>query len=153
MITENYRDIEIVLLEEENKWRFTANGRERTAPTLPKAREFIDNALDAVNSRREKPWEPFQAYRRRGYHSEEFDVVTVTSLAERGRWKNVDEYWIKGKNGRDKVSVDDLYALSEANTALIKRIAELDAERERIDTMVGEQRAQLERIIRPAEVK
>lgn len=58
LITDTYRDIEIVLLEDENKWRFTANGRERTAPTLPKAREYIDNALDAVKSKKEKPWEP-----------------------------------------------------------------------------------------------
>lgn len=123
MITETYREIEIVLLEEENKWRFTANGRERTAPSIVKAHEYIDNALDEVATKKVKAWKPFEAYFKVSYQ-DTFEVVTVTSQAEDGR----DNFWINNKNkdyrgfkekGRSKERVSTLFVISPENDKLI----------------------------------
>lgn len=136
-IQHTYRDIEITLLEDENKWRFTANGRERTAPTLPKAREYIDNALDAVATKKEKPWEPFEAWATNGYSKSDFRKVRVTSEAERSGSER--KFWIVGpykdyrgkvEDKREKVSMRQLFAASPENQTLITQTEELQARAE-----------------------
>ena len=133
MITETYREVEIVLLEDENKWRFTANGRERTAPTLPKAREYINNALDAVEKKKEKKWEPFEAWYQGRFGGREFIKVTVTSEAGAG-YSSEREFWIsyqsKDYRGRDerkreKVRQTELFVDSPESAELIQRSGDL----------------------------
>jgi hypothetical protein len=131
MITETYRDTEIVLLEEENIWRFTANGRERKAPTLPKAREYIDNALDAVREKKEKAWEPFDAYLREWSSSAMFQIVKVTSIAEPNKWDGP-QFWINADGKRSKQSRKSLYAVSDENSAKIAELNALELEIKRL---------------------
>lgn len=160
MITETYRDVEIVLLEDENKWRFTANGRERSAPSLPKAREYIDNALDEVKSKKAKVWEPFEAYHKSGYSTDSFEKVTVTSEAESDRYSNRRQYWINNKNkdhrghkekGRSKVSATELYAITPDNDKLIAQLAVLSKESEQLEEKIRSTAAKVKQITVPKE--
>ena len=157
MVTETYRDIEITLLEDENKWRFTANGRERTAPTLPKAREYIDNALDAVKAKKEKPWEPFEAWYSARYGRYDLIKAMVTSEAETRHGR---EFWItytskdyrgNDERKREKVSLSKLFQLSPENDAVIQRIRDLEAQSEKLDLEIREARGKLMPISIPAD--
>src|SRR5688572_16715979 len=132
---ETYRDVQITLLEDENKWRFTANGRERTAPTLPKAREYIDNALDAVESKKEKPWEPIDAYWLDVYPRDlgTLDKGRITSIAGRD-YRGRTEVWFSGtRRGRCKTSLENLCVVTPENESVFQemRVIETETERQR----------------------
>jgi hypothetical protein len=146
MVTETYRDTVITLREDENVWGFTANGRERTAPSLPKAREYIDNALDGVKSGKVKKWEPFEAW-----HTERHGrdgKVKVPSEAEKG-YGSSRYFWIVGPRNdyrggveqkREKVSESYLKAATPENDALIAEIQEIDKQRDALDVLESEKR-------------
>jgi predicted mannosyl-3-phosphoglycerate phosphatase (HAD superfamily) len=152
MITETYRDIEITLLEEENKWRFTANGRERSAPTLPKAREYIDNALDEITTKKVKPWQPFDAYLCR-YSDSKFRLVTVTSRAERNRYSSRVDFWITENGSRSKVDGDYLYAKTPKNDKLIADYHQLVKELEALEEKVSEAKGRIQHITIPKDAE
>lgn len=141
MISETYREIEIVLLENENKWRFTANGRERTAPTLPAAREAIDKALKA-----ETKWEPVDAYFT-SYNSSGPVRVTITSEAG-GHHGNYRQFWISNNGKRSKESEGVLYAITPENDALFARIVELVKQQKAL----REQEKELLQQLRPIQI-
>jgi len=151
MISETYREIEITLLEEENKWRFTANGRERTAPSLPKAKEYIDNALDEIRTNKVKPWQPFEAYHCR-YSDTTFNLVTITSQAEGSRYSpRSDRYFWATQNGkRSKLDGDYLYAKTPENDKLIADYAALNRELEALEIRVRAAKGKIEKITIPA---
>lgn len=124
-ITQTYRDIEITLLEEDNEWRFTANGRERKAPSLPKAKEWIDNALDKVATKKEKPWESIEAYYVDTYPTSLGNLKKgkITSIAGKD-YRGRDEVWFVSDNGRRKVSLAYMVAVTDGNEAIFARLRE-----------------------------
>lgn len=150
VIKDTYREVEIILLEDENKWRFTANGRERTAPTLPKAREYIDNALDAVKGKKEKQWEPIPAWKSAPFDKQKFTRVTITALAE-GRRYSGPEVWVKSDvdGKRSKEDLNLLFADTDANAEAIRRIQQLESEIKRVTGEMGELREKMDRITLP----
>jgi hypothetical protein len=144
MITETYRDVEITLLEDENKWRFTANGRQRTALSLPKAREAIDKTLDDVKTTKEKPWEPFDVYLLESNYGHEYAVVTVTSIADTTAWDKTPDIWISNDGKRKKTSLRSIFTLSDDNAErivkikqLAKQAADLNAEIQQLKTALN----------------
>lgn len=137
MITETYREIEITLLEDENKWRFTANGRERTAPTLPKAREYIDNALGEIREKKTKPWEPFDVYVTTDYNGSKYTVAKVTSLAETTSYDGKREVWISVDGKRSKKNQSTLFELSDSNSAIIAELGGLVKQRGQLDERIN----------------
>jgi hypothetical protein len=133
-ITQTYRGVEIVYIESADRWNFIANGRERNAESLAKAKESIDRSLDY--ERKERPWKPFAAYHKD--YGRGFDPVTVTSEADRD-YGSDKYFWISkaGKNGRkerSKESEFELYAASVENEQKIARYRELDAEIKRLSS-------------------
>jgi hypothetical protein len=147
MITENYRDYEIVLLEEENKWRATINGRERTFDTLPKVRESIDRFED--EPKKVKKWEPFDAYKRDGYGRGEFVIVKVTSLAEKDYGSP--QVWVSNDGKRSKEQAKYLYEASSANAAIVAEIQRLEGEISKLNSQKSEQAGKLTAITLPSE--
>jgi hypothetical protein len=150
-IKTTYRETEIIYLEDPNRWRFTANGRERSAESLVKAREAIDRALDEVREKKQKPWEPFEAYFAKGYRDEGFVRVRVTSVAEERSYSSEPKFWIskpdaKGKPERSKESASSLFKLCAENEALITEMGKLYAERERVDGAIRDARRQMVKI-------
>lgn len=141
-IKSNYRDVEIIYLEDPNKWRFTVNGRERSTESLAKARESIDRALDDV--KKGKAWEPFEAYFCRGYSSNNFRKVKVTSMAETRYGKP--DFWINDNGQRSKESASSLYKVSAKNDALIAELQRLQKESEALAARESEARHKLTNI-------
>lgn len=130
--------MEIVYVERDDKWNFTVNGRERNLESLAKAKESIDRALNY--ERKERPWKPFTAYYKR-YSGDDFQLVTVTSQADPGRYNSGVYFWISKQDGRkkerSKESQFDLYAATPENEQRIARWRELDTQ---IDALSKEQR-------------
>lgn len=150
MIQETYRDITVTLLEDENKWQFEVNGRERTAPTLPKAREFIDNALDRVATKKEKPWEPFDAYyNKRWAGSSEYELIKVTSVAESPSYRGP-SVWVNRNGKREKQELSDLYDTSPENQEAIVKIGKLNREIEGLESQINQLKQTLKKIMLPA---
>jgi hypothetical protein len=133
-IKQMHRDIEIMLLEDENVWQFTVNGRQRKAPTLPKAREYIDNALDRIETKKEKPWEPIDAYFLDSYPNSlgNLQKGKITSVAGRD-YRGRDEVWFSSdKAGRRKVSIASMVAVSDSNNVILARLKENKKEQDRL---------------------
>lgn len=142
MITETYRDIEITLIEDENRWRFTVNGRERTCQTLPNARASIDKVQDAVVKDKKKAFEPIPAWYMS--YTEEPQLVTITAF-------NFDEYrgvlaWImRGKN-RGKEEVTQLYHDNAYNRNLFATIKQCNAQADNLRGLIRTAKTQLQHI-------
>jgi hypothetical protein len=151
-ITETYRDVEIVLLEDENVWRFTANGRERKAPSLPKAREWIDNALDKVATKKEKPWEPIEAYFLDTYPNSlgQLHKGRITSVADKD-YRGRDQVWFNADDGRGrrKVSITSLVAVTPENEAILARLREIEKQQDVLERKFRNDVALLARVELP----
>lgn len=150
MITETYRDVEIVLLEEENKWRFTANGRERTAPSTVKAREFIDSALDAVATKKEKPFEAIPVCYMPPYPDsndvEKIGKGRITSIADKN-YRGEPVVWATTKyRGREKTDLTYFCADSPENDAIFARLQKLAKQEEEIAEQFRGEAAKIERV-------
>jgi hypothetical protein len=146
-IKTTYRDVEIVYLEDPNKWRFTANGRERSAESLVKAREAIDRTLD--KEVKEKPWEPFEAYFNRYADGDPFKKVLITSVAEGRSYSGV-EVWVKDGNSRSKESLRHMYKVCPENEATIAELVRLAAEKKAIEKKVEREQGKLILVELPA---
>jgi hypothetical protein len=152
MISETYREIEIVLLETDNKWRFTANGRERTAPSLPKAREFIDNALDAVAAEKEKPFEKIPVIYMNPYPDcgdvGRIDKGVITSIAE-SNYRNEPVVWANTTRGKEKKDLSYFCADTPANNAVIEKLKEIAAQVETLKEAFRDEAKKIERVTLP----
>ena len=142
-ITTTYRDIVITYWEGDNKWRFTANGRERSSESLVKAKESIDRALDEVKAEKVKPWQPFEAYLGDRYStSGKYQKVKVTSVAE-DRGYGEGKMWVSNNGNRSKESISSLYAVTPENDALISEIQRLTKEREALEEKLREAKGKM----------
>lgn len=117
-----HRGVEIVYLEDENKWRYTVNGRERSAVGLAKARANINKALESVQTAK---WEPFDAFL---YNYDSYERVKVTAIAEGGRWRGAENAWIERDGRRERASTGMLFKASDENAALLADILRMRAE-------------------------
>lgn len=110
-----YNNVEIIYDENDNVWRFELRGRQRSTESLAKAKEAIDKPLPVGK----KKFERFSAYLAR--HDSGFKIVEVTSIADGPSWRNKTEVWITFDGNRQKVGLDDLYAVTPENEALIAK--------------------------------
>ncbi len=118
-----YEEIEIEYREGDNKWGFTLNGRQRSAESLAKAKEFIDKWLERAGTEREPPFQRVDAYY---YGYEEFKRRTITSIAE-GRSYNGKPYvWTVDEKGkREKENSADMILITPKNVEKIKELADI----------------------------
>lgn len=123
-----YTGVQILYLEDSNKWRFELRGRERKADSLKQAKEWIDKPAPVKKA--SKSFERFECYqmdRFYGYGDQQLkvEVVTVTSVAQDTYRGTNCVAWITNKNGeRSKANVDVLFEISEETK---KKIAEFNA--------------------------
>lgn len=120
-----YGGVEVSYVERENHWEFELRGRLRNAPSLAKAKEFIDREP----KEKRKPFERFECYY--SSYSGEPRLVTVTSYA--GRGYSGHEFWIINSRGsREKVRASSLYLVNAANDQKLAEIKALDGQCEQI---------------------
>ncbi len=115
-----YSGIQILYLEDTNKWRFELRGRERKADSLKQAKEWIDKPEPVKKA--SKSFERFECYRvivQWGYGDLEHKVVivTVTSVGldmYRGTNLPCTAWILEGASKeRSKVNVDILLEITE----------------------------------------
>lgn len=148
-IKTTYEGIEITYLEDPNKWRFTVNGRERSTESLVKARESIDRALDGVQTKKEKPWEPFEAYYGDDYGtSDKFPKVKVTSIAEYGGY-GYPKVWLMRDGQRRKEPLDKLFQVTAENIAIIVDLQRIATQRAKLENEMVELKKKLVKVELP----
>ena len=121
-----YQDVQVTYIEGSNLWEFELRGRTRTAPSLAKAKEFIDKEP----AEKRKPFERFLSIK---WAYGERKTITVTSYADKG-WGGDHNFWTvdsskttwRGNPKRSKESASKLIVISPENTEKIQQYDELD---------------------------
>lgn len=113
-----HSDIPITYNEGENRWTFTLRGRDRSAESLAKAKEYIDKPLPPEKA---KPFEKIPAW------FFEFQStpkkVEITGIAEgRGYGSNTQYVWINAPGKRSKEPVHNIVPSNKKNDELINDI-------------------------------
>lgn len=119
-----HSDITITYNEGEDKWQFTLRGRDRSAESLAKAKEYIDKPLPPEKA---KPFEKIPAWFIP--YSDEPQKVVVTGIAERERFSSDVAVWITNNGKRSKESVRSrIFPQNATNDALAAQIIAAQAE-------------------------
>lgn len=138
-----HNGVEIVYNESQNVFEFTLRGRERSAPSLAKAKEAIDKVPDPKDPN-EKPFERIKCYCDGGYFDKDgtgHAIVEVTSVADGKGYYGGPEFWAsgegsgysRGKKLRSKVYGSHLFPVNDKNTAIIEQLKVKYAERAKLD--------------------
>ena len=135
-----YNDIDITYEESDNRWHFELRGRQRSAESLSKAKEYIDKP---VNTKEEKPFQRVRVYTTGRYGGDEFKIGEVTSVAESSPYSSTKEVWVafesqskssfRRNKEREKCAANRCFPISEKNTALINQIKEVDKQIESLE--------------------
>jgi hypothetical protein len=124
----NYGGIDIAYDEQDDKWTFTLRGVDRSAKTLANARKAIDAPIPVDK----KPFTPVTVYNTTGY-GRPLEKITLTSVANKGRYEYQNQLWMKDKNGdRRKVGINGLYVVNEHNEKLHAEILAKYAEADKL---------------------
>jgi hypothetical protein len=100
--------------ESKNRWTFTLRGRDRSAESLAKAKEYIDKPVPAEKA---KPFEKISAWVVDYYRKPV--QVEVTGIAERVRYGGEEELWIKSGTTRSKQRASNVVPSNPKNDELI----------------------------------
>lgn len=123
----------------ENDWSFEINGREESAQSLIEAKDMIDKA--PPKSKRDfksfNAW--FVSYACVPYE------VTVTSIAERSRFRNDPRVWVKHDTTRSKEKCDSICPRSPLNDDIVSKIKNLQNE---IDILSEKKESLLKSMVR-----
>jgi hypothetical protein len=123
-MTIEYSGIIIAYDEKDNRWRFTLRGRDRSAESLAKAKEYIDKPKP--EDKKEKPFERIKAFR--FSYGGTVLVGEVTSIAERG-YSNLKAWFVGPGHNRSKEAAYSLYPMTSENEALLKQWKVLEEQR------------------------
>ena len=131
-ITVVHSDTTITYNEGENRWTFTLRGRDQSADSLAKAKEFIDKPLPPEKA---KPFEKIPAWF--FPYAESPKKIEVTGIAEGRIAYGGDSYvWVTEKGKRSKESVlFRIYPSTPLNDEFIAAILE---KRQTIDELKTE---------------
>ena len=122
-----HSDTTITYNEREDKWQFTLRGRDRSADSLAKAKEYIDKPVAAEKA---KPFEKIDAWFFE--YTDDPKKVQVTGIAE-SRYSSSPEVWINSKEGRKRVQVR--YKLFVANEQNDTTVGQMVARKNQIDLL------------------
>jgi hypothetical protein len=139
-IKHTHDGVEITYDEKENRWRFHLRGRERSAESLAKAKEFIDKP---VVEKEEKTFVPIDAWW--FSYSEGPRIVKVTSVAERG-YGSLEYYWIKDGKDRSKRAAYELYPKTDKNDKLVSEVQALDSQLDSLREKRDEKKQKLDHL-------
>jgi hypothetical protein len=141
-----YNGIEISYNENRDLWEFELRGRDRTADSLVKAKEFIDKPV--VDSK--KSFEKIEAFWVGNWHGKYAEKVIVTSRGEDSIWDGP-EFWIQGSEGRKKVAAGGLLKINANNIGLINEYTSNESIIKSLNKRNGEIEKSYERIDLPKE--
>jgi hypothetical protein len=142
-ITVVHDDTTITYNESENRWTFTLRGRDRSAESLAKAKEYIDKPLPPEKA---KPFEKIPAWFL-PYHDKP-EKVEVTGIAER-RY-GAEEVWINVGGRRKKEAVAyKVYPSNTKNDALIEQILAAQKEISKLKQNIDESKSHLAPLVLP----
>ena len=119
-----YRGVAIHYDESDNRWRLDLRGREKSAESLVEAKKIVDTPV----KEKVPPFERVKVYSGSRWGSEPFEIVEVTSVAERTRYSTSMEVWLSVGDKRRKQSTNDLFLINERNTTLIAEHVKLEEE-------------------------
>lgn len=124
-----HNDIEITYNEDANTWEFTLRGRERTAPSLAKAKEWIEKpVLNKVG------FEPVEAFRVNTWQGAR--ACRITSIARPSRYSGP-QVWVVYEDGvREKVHPNGLILNNETNRAQLSEIEKMEREVEQLHNKI-----------------
>lgn len=146
-ITVVHSDITITYNEGENKWTFTLRGRDRSADSLAKAKEFIDKPLPPEKA---KPFEKIPAWFFR--YSSAPKKIEVTGIAEGRGYGGDDKVWISEKGVRSKESVRlAIYPQNPKNDQIVQTIVEKMKQREKLSEEISNLQRTLAPLVLPKE--
>lgn len=142
-ITVVHDDTTITYNESENRWTFTLRGRDRSAESLAKAKEYIDKPLPPEKA---KPFEKIPAWIIR--YNDRPEKGEITGIAERryGReqvWVTVD-----GKRSKETVSYT-VYPSNPKNDKLIEQILAAQVEIDKLKESISESKSHLDPLVLP----
>lgn len=144
-IKQTYHGVEVEYDERENTWTFELRGKERSAASLKEAKEVIDKP----EPKEKAPFEKIQAYHKR--YSDDFNLVTVTSIALPWGYSNRKEVWIsyvtksslQGDLRREKVDAAQVFSVNPDNDECVKQYRSFQAT---IDELKGHQEKVLKKL-------
>lgn len=141
-----HNDVTIVYYEDDDVWRFTLRGRDRSADSLAKAKEAIDKP---VPKEKAKPFEKIPAWWFQ--YEQNPKEIEVTGIAEGRSYGSPNEYvWINHKGQRIKETVQfRIYPRNERNDALVGQILARRKEAQRLYEEASEFQRQLDRLVLP----
>jgi hypothetical protein len=144
-ITITHSDVQITYNEGSDKWEFTLRGRDRSAESLAKAKEFIDRPLP---KEKDKPFQRIPAWLFR--YNDEPKKVEITGIAEGRGYKGDEKVWISDGKDRRKESVGySIYPQSANNDAIVLTILEKNAAAAKLHQEVSELNSKLSPIVLP----
>jgi len=128
--------------EKDDKWEFELRGRERSAPSLAKAKEFIDKE---PMEKKEKTFVPQRAFKFDSFSGMTVIRGKVTSIAEQN-YRRV-EVWFSADGGtRTKNYASSVYLDNEKNAPILAEIQALNKELNELKDKIDARRAALKTI-------
>lgn len=138
-----HSDITITYNEGEDKWQFTLRGRDRSAESLAKAKEYIDKPLPPEKA---KPFEKIPGWF--FPYSDKPQKVEITGIAER-RYRS-EAVWISISGKRQKENINyHVYPSNSKNDTLIEEILAAQKEIEKLQKNVSESKRRLSPLVLP----
>lgn len=138
-------DVLITYHEQDDVWRFTLRGRDRSADSLAKAKEFIDKPVPKDKA---KPFEKIPAWWFR--YSEPPKPIEVTGIGEHRGYGGGQMVWINHKGTRSKESeAFAIYPRNEKNDALVAEILAKRTEAQRLRDEADELKQKLAPLVLP----
>lgn len=118
-ITVKHDDITITYLEHDNQWHFTLRNRDRAVVSLAEAKAIIDRPVVEKST-----FKHFPAFLMTGNYSDPiYKPITVTGDAGRAESYNGGRsVWIKEGTKRSKQYIQDIFADTPENRAIIESI-------------------------------
>lgn len=125
-----YHGITITYNESTDVWLFTLRGRDRSAETLLKAKEYIDRP---VKSTKANTFTRTKVMLRTGGSFVEGEVTSIAGTGYRGRAEAWVSYTVEGRAQRAKYFCNDLYPINPVNMSGIERIRAIDEQRAKLN--------------------
>lgn len=137
-----YDGISVSYDEAEDKWSFTIRGRERSAPSLAKAKEFIDRP---VKDKEASTFTPLAAYYVGYDHAPR--EIQVTSMAEGRSYSSGQHYWIVKDGQRRKERCDYIYPQSPSNVEAVTQMRGLEKQIKTLQKQLEKAHQSMEKLV------
>lgn len=129
--------------EQENKWKFTLRGRDRSAESLLKAKEIIDKPVEKA-----KPFEKIPAWFFK--YGDGPIKVDVTGVAESHGYGGEVSVWVNNKGTRSKERANgNIFPQNEKNDALVEEIIEKETRATELRSESYDLKAKLQKLVLP----